>query len=380
MPFTPGLDYTFVVQMSAKNYIYVTFYPTISGSCSAYTIVVSSGVRIAVLANSDENYAINGVMVPVSSGAASYPQTNFGTSSPTGAQYQEKFAWVIEGIPVSCLAGAVITFRNVIAPGGGHGAWWWWGYASTANTGYSGATFKRSANLTDSLAKRTTDEPGYAGCYQDYAVPRDLPYYGATSSSMTPGYCMSLCGGAGYNYAGIQSSTGYTGDQCWCGQSYGKFGAVSDSRCDIGCSGDGALYCGGYGVNSIYFVPQFLGCYQDYAMPRDLPYLIATSSSMTPWQCIDLCNGPGYAYAGVQSGNECWCGERYGKFGAVAPSRCSTPCYGDPGVNCGGLGVSSIYAIPDPGHTSNIEPWFYYYVYGAAVGSVSDPATAATIC
>jgi len=45
------------------------------------------------------------------------------------------------------------------------------------------------------------------------------------------------------------------GDECWCGASYGSYGAASsDASCSLPCSTDTCRKCGGYKLNSIYDV------------------------------------------------------------------------------------------------------------------------------
>ena len=55
---------------------------------------------------------------------------------------------------------------------------------------------------------------------------------------------------------------------------------------------------------------------------------------MTHEICVHHCYDQGYLFAGTQYGEECWCGNSYGKHGAS--SSCDMPCTGDPFQNCGG--------------------------------------------
>ncbi len=47
-------------------------------------------------------------------------------------------------------------------------------------------------------------------------------------------------------------------NQCFCGNSYGKFGIASSINrvCDIPCKGNSKQICGGAYANSIYVVPK----------------------------------------------------------------------------------------------------------------------------
>ena len=40
--------------------------------------------------------------------------------------------------------------------------------------------------------------------------------------------------------------------QCFCGNFYGKYGAVSESDCSAPCSGDNLQMCGNAWINSVY--------------------------------------------------------------------------------------------------------------------------------
>ena len=50
-----------------------------------------------------------------------------------------------------------------------------------------------------------------------------------------------------YLYAGVQF-----GSHCFCGNSYGKYGQLPESRCNVTCPGDHSQICGGPGANSVY--------------------------------------------------------------------------------------------------------------------------------
>ena len=52
-------------------------------------------------------------------------------------------------------------------------------------------------------------------------------------------------------YAGVQA--GYA---CLCGNSYGKYGNISESMCQTSCPGDETQTCGGGWANAIYEILQ----------------------------------------------------------------------------------------------------------------------------
>lgn len=96
------------------------------------------------------------------------------------------------------------------------------GYNSLENIlGYN------TSNQGDQLTKRDTtiSESQYMGCYKD-KQSRDLPYV-ITGSGFSKDTCLKECKSHGYQYFGRQ----YDG-QCFCGNSYGKYGPTSGCDCD----------------------------------------------------------------------------------------------------------------------------------------------------
>ncbi len=91
----------------------------------------------------------------------------------------------------------------------------------------------------------------YLGCYIDLGNPvvRDLPYLAATNLPLnSKTVCMRLCTEAGYQYAGTQFSK-----ECYCGNSYGSYGA-DPNGCNMPCAGNTGEMCGGGSRNSVYTI------------------------------------------------------------------------------------------------------------------------------
>ena len=86
----------------------------------------------------------------------------------------------------------------------------------------------------------------------------------------------------------------------------------------------------------------YLGCFNDPNNPFDLDGYLERSGSNTPQSCIQTCYNQGFAFAGVQYGQSCLCGNSYGNFGAA--DRCNMPCTGDSSQVCGGYNANSVYA------------------------------------
>ena len=83
----------------------------------------------------------------------------------------------------------------------------------------------------------------YVGCFRDNATDRDLNVL--KSAKCDPLKCQSVC--SSFKYFGLQFS-----GECYCGNSYGKYGAADESSCDMSCSQDFRFKCGGALTNSVF--------------------------------------------------------------------------------------------------------------------------------
>lgn len=92
----------------------------------------------------------------------------------------------------------------------------------------------------------------------------------------------------------------------------------------------------------------YIGCYKDTSV-FDLDGYLERSASNTPQSCIAKCKARGFAYAAVQYGQSCLCGNSYGKYGAAA--NCNMKCTGDAGQICGGYSANSVYSTGGSGDT-----------------------------
>ncbi|XP_035684906.1 beta-1,3-glucan-binding protein-like [Branchiostoma floridae] len=119
----------------------------------------------------------------------------------------------------------------------------------------------------------------YLGCYHDGGSmdSRDLNGDNMTSPYLTPKLCLDHCTEAGYTYAGLQYGT-----ECFCGDSFGKFGAAPESECAIPCGGDAGQMCGNGWKNSIYTsvggtctLENWNGCYIAGSPSQHLPPVLS---------------------------------------------------------------------------------------------------------
>lgn len=71
--------------------------------------------------------------------------------------------------------------------------------------------------------------------------------------------------------------------------------------------------------------------------------MIANDDAMTVEKCVKHCADGHFAYAGLQFGKWCFCGNAPGT--KVAQSTCAMPCSGNPAQMCGGPWANSVYSV-----------------------------------
>ncbi|MDP2308505.1 MAG: spherulation-specific family 4 protein [Pseudomonadota bacterium] len=85
----------------------------------------------------------------------------------------------------------------------------------------------------------------------------------------------------------------------------------------------------------------YIGCFKDTG-DRDLNGYLEFTQTNSPEACIETCLDLGFAYAGVQWGQACLCGDSYGKYGPA--TNCDMTCTGDPAETCGGFAANGVWA------------------------------------
>ena len=72
---------------------------------------------------------------------------------------------------------------------------------------------------------------------------------------------------------------------------------------------------------TLHSFKRYVGCYSD-GSPNDLSALgLSSDPSLTQEKCWQKCRELQYLYAGLQGGNECWCGNQYGRLVSVSILR-----------------------------------------------------------
>ncbi|KAG9312683.1 copper radical oxidase [Chiua virens] len=229
----------------------------------------------------------------------------------------------------------------------------------------------------------------YAACYVDNADGRVLGNE-YDNSTTTVESCIAYCSASNYTIAAIEYST-----QCFCGD-YLINGAVKapDSDCNMACGGNSAEACGGSNRLSVYTstgnvtalpIPTiqntnlpgswtYKGCLPEPSSTRMFPYELDWTTNNTVTACLNQCAAFGYPVAGLEYGEQCFCGDvsdvtaNNGSF--VADSECNMACSGDPIHLCGGSYTlttyywtgSPLYVWNTPGNTG-----YYEFLIGGLV-------------
>ncbi|KAF7881143.1 uncharacterized protein EAF02_007034 [Botrytis sinoallii] len=199
----------------------------------------------------------------------------------------------------------------------------------------------------------------YAGCFIDPSSPSALLFRtDLNSQNMTVEICVDFCKGNGYKYAGLE----YYGE-CFCGASVGG-PQTSESNCSFPCTGDNTESCGGNDILSVYQDTTFptvdstiisdytpMGCYSDLGPNgRTLAWKQdqIPDADLTIEACLQACKEGGYAFAGVEYSQECYCGVVLGNGTAkVDESNCQMTCNGNTTELCGGAANLYLYVAED---------------------------------
>ena len=97
-----------------------------------------------------------------------------------------------------------------------------------------------------------------------------------------------------------------------------------------------------------------MGCFIDRIGDRDLNVFISDEMLFTVDQCLQACQIKDFLYAAIQYGNECRCGNQYGKYGQVSDDQCHYRCSNSV-EQCGGNYRNSIYQIVSSKQTGKCD-------------------------
>ncbi|KAL7931905.1 WSC domain-containing protein [Trichoderma chlorosporum] len=210
----------------------------------------------------------------------------------------------------------------------------------------------------------------YIGCYKENNPGRQLSNQLYGNDNSTNAMCISACTDQNYAYCGTQYHT-----ECWGGNTIPNL-QVDDSNCNYYCGGDINQVCGGNGDGTAAYISVFadalqpgsgtanpppptggpvvnpgvdgyssIGCYTEATNTRALPHGTDTTKQ-TVAQCVDACKADQYAYAGVEYGGECWCGDSFSDGSVPAPiTDCAMTCNDNSTEFCGGPNRLNVYKL-----------------------------------
>ncbi|KAM7191558.1 putative fungistatic metabolite [Naviculisporaceae sp. PSN 640] len=231
--------------------------------------------------------------------------------------------------------------------------------SSTSATGTATGTATGVATTSSTAAAVTGLPAGWSsyGCWVDGRQGRILSHQVPDSQLNTPGRCANICKDLGYTISGTEYSV-----QCFCGNSIVNGGtqATSAAECSNTCPGDPSQKCGGgdrmnivsQGPPTVFLPPApqtgglngswtYQGCVEDNVnQKRTFFWQSLFPGTMTPNMCLNRCREYGYMAAGLEYGEECYCGDpaNIAAQGATfrPESECGVVCPGNSSAICGG--------------------------------------------
>eukprot|EP00752_Nemacystus_decipiens_P007837 g7002.t1 len=206
-------------------------------------------------------------------------------------------------------------------------------------------------------------QPDSLGCFGDDRSDRVLEAK-YTSSRMTPTVCANHCREKSPRYA-------YYATQ-WGQEDSNILLRHGDGTCDVDCSGDASIKCGGVDSFTLYqledgVIPSppsdsnYVGCFADDRNDRVLDTLVVRSN-MNSEVCAAIClnESPSNKYYATQYGEECWCAAevdlRHGE------AKCDLACAGDPATTCGGFDAFDLFELEGGVDPPVSEPTEDYYL------------------
>lgn len=204
-------------------------------------------------------------------------------------------------------------------------------------------------------------------CIAEGTTGRALTGASTASADMTGAKCAAYCSNLGFQYAGVEY-----GRECYCGNSIGNGASLNtaSNACNMNCGGDPNSLCGGPGALTLYTNPAIKPsvsassnavsgvlpsgwsaassvCIQE-VVGRALTGAFTSGSSMTTATCLSFCQSKGFQYAGLEFGQECYCGNSLvnGASLSIPSNQCNMACAADSTATCGGPNAVQLYVNP----------------------------------
>ncbi|KAI9439357.1 WSC domain-containing protein [Lactarius indigo] len=189
------------------------------------------------------------------------------------------------------------------------------------------------------------------GCYSDSPSSRAL-HAKVDAGDTTVESCIAACQADEHMLAGVEF-----GQECC---AHGNFRPFPDNAyCNMPCQGDSTELCGGAGRINVYsFTGTYpigasvvagaggwtsRGCYSDSTSSRSLERRV-DPGDVTVESCVSTCQSQSFTIAGLEFGQECWCGNQIQSPGAlISQTSCNKACTGNNTEVCGGPDALQIY-------------------------------------
>merc|ERR1712025_244320 len=119
------------------------------------------------------------------------------------------------------------------------------------------------------------------------------------------------------------------------------------AHCIVGCTETIAVHYNAWHIGGRKaHKHKSLGCYRDRRYPRLLPEKIVNGQYIYIGYCQTICKNSGYAYAGLEVGTECWCGNvQPSDTYKIDKTYCDWACSGENSEYCGGVWAIHVYEL-----------------------------------
>ncbi|KAH8591742.1 WSC domain-containing protein [Bisporella sp. PMI_857] len=222
----------------------------------------------------------------------------------------------------------------------------------------------------------------YVGCFLENNPGRQLKQQLYGNDNSTTNMCIAACAAGNYVFCGTQYNR-----ECWGGPTIPNL-KVDERNCDYPCKGDVNQICGGNGfgdgqgksyISLFADSKQFngnttspttpsgpvanpgvngytsIGCYTEATTGRALSSG-KTMTLKTVANCVTACAASSFKYAGLEYGQECWCGNAFGA-GSVPTTitDCKTPCADNSTEYCGAGSRLNVYQFGASSSSSSVS-------------------------
>ncbi|CAG8452665.1 4428_t:CDS:2 [Racocetra fulgida] len=201
-------------------------------------------------------------------------------------------------------------------------------------------------DLNKTYTRRNIPTNNSLGCFILDESHFTNPFYDVDRNLMDPGLCLIHCKDYNYTISALGNS-----NECRCGFQDGLKQQLDNEACYLDCIGNSSYKCGGKYAYTVYNTIiglssyhmsnissdkkreiinnlkndiRYNGCFQDspYCGQRLLNGTLDEKVHMTIDYCVDFCKKNGYAFAGLEVGSQCFCGNEYERIRRLGDDYC----------------------------------------------------------